>query len=245
MQSATDPVPQAAVRRLLPILLRLVPDPCREWIDSPYPGDAAFRWGEFRYCRQRREDGLTVFIGLEGRDVPDRFAAEKVAWEPWRSPEESHPNVGREFELWCAAVLKKGETLPPIDGRIPAVGIRSWRGCSDGGGSEPYHVLVEREQVIAHLHELDARDGLRSVRCGVTYGMAALLFPYTDQYYPSRGKLGFRFLILSGDVRNNMSEYWRGLEFAEVSALAANMQALGALLADPEIAALEWHQKGK
>ncbi|TAK05310.1 hypothetical protein EPO33_05090 [Patescibacteria group bacterium] len=241
MDVAIDDAPQSAPThpRILPILRRLVSDPCREWIDSP-DSSSVFDWGDFRYCRQRREDGLTVFIGLTSREMPDRFAVEKIEWSPVWPADESRPTTGRKFELWCAELLARGQALPSIDGRIPAVGIDSWRGCSGGGGSRPYHILVERAQVLAHLEELDGRQGgLRHKRCGISRGNVVLLFPQIDENDFSR-RHGFKFLVENRDAADELSRRWTGMKPADARTFAADIQAISALLEDPEIAALEW-----
>lgn len=240
MDVASDPTRSVTDHpRVLPILRRLVPDPCREWIDSP--DNNVFDWGQFRYCRQRREDGLIVFVGFWGlRGVPDCFAGDKVTWSPVWPSHECEANIGRHFELWCADLLRKGETLPSIDGRIPAMGIDSWRGCSGGGGSRPYHILVDRERVLTSLAERDAEpDGLRDVRCGISRGKVALLFPRLDET-DSRRRYGFQFLIQSRDAADALSRRWTGMEPDAAGVLAEDMQALCAFLEDPEIAALAW-----
>lgn len=243
MDFATDSISAVTDRpRLLPMLLRLVPDPCREWIDSP--NDTTFEWGEFRYCRQRREDGLTVFIELRCQRVPECFTTEKIEWKPWLAPQEPDLNLGRQFELWSAAALQNGETLPSIvDHHIPACGIRSWRGDSGGGGSLPYHILAERQRVLVHLKEWDARDGLRSLRCGISHGMVALLFPQMDPSFSPARKLGFRIVMQDLDTADQISRRGRGMVPEQAAKLAADTQALLRHLKDPEIAALEWPKK--
>lgn len=225
--------------RLLPILRQLVPDPCREWIDSP-DSSLIFNYGEFRYCRQRRSDGLTAFVGLAQRETPDRFAVDKIEWSPVWPANENWPTTGRKFELWCAEQLQKGASLPGIDGRIPAVGIYSWSGDSGGGGSRPYHILVERALVLAHLEELDGRHGgFRHMRCGISRGNVILLFPQIDENDSSR-RQGFKFLVENREAADELSRRWTGMKPADARTFAADIQTIGALLENPEIAALEW-----
>lgn len=240
MDLATDPASSAQEQpRILPILRRLVPDPCREWIDSPY-SSSIFDYGDFCYCRQRRGDGLTAFVGLAQRGTPDRFATEKVEWQPVWPVRGQESNVGRCFELWCADLLRHAQAMPPIDGRIPAVGVYSWRGDSGGGGSRPYYILVERAAVLADLERSDADGvGLRAFRCGLRRGKVALLFPRLDET-DRRRRFGFSFLLDSVDACDALSRRWTGMKPAAAREVAEDMLALAEFLEDPEIAALAW-----
>ncbi len=240
MDVTTESAPSAARPRVWPILERLVPDPCREWIDSP--DDTLFDWGEFRYCRQRRDGSLTAFVGLTGYDLPDRFApGEKTTWSPTWSREEPWPNTARQFELWCAQQFREGSPLPVIDGRMPAMGVDSWRGCSGGGGSRPYHILVERDLVHAHLAQMDGEgEGLHRVRCGLAIGDVCLLFPRLSEYLSPCERKGFSFLVRTRDAVDQLGRRSQGMAPKAAAAVARDMLALHAFLEDSDIATLTW-----